>query len=116
MKEFKTAVIGCGKVGMTHAQCFGKLESSRLSAVCDVDRARAEAFGKKFGVPAYTDATAMIRENGIDAVAVCTPHPLHAVHIVNAAQKGHAPTHDDSLACVVRHCVQLLWDLYVAAQ
>ena len=110
MKEFKTAVIGCGKVGMTHAQCFGKLESSRLSAVCDVDRARAEAFGKKFGVPAYTDATAMIRENGIDAVAVCTPHPLHAVHIVNAAKNGAHVISEKPLAASLQDC-----DLAIAA-
>ena len=31
-----------------------------LAAVCDIDPAKAEAAGRAFGVPHYTDAAAML--------------------------------------------------------
>ena len=42
MEKVKTALIGCGKVGHTHAGAFSKLDESAFVAVCDSDRSRAE--------------------------------------------------------------------------
>ena len=53
MDQVGTALIGCGKVGDTHAQAFASLAESRFVAVYDADPARAEAFAARYGVRAY---------------------------------------------------------------
>lgn len=68
MKQLKTGVIGCGKVGSFHARAYAQLPGSQFAAVCDADRARAEAFAAQWGVRAYTDVERMCREAQLDVV------------------------------------------------
>ena len=84
----KTAIIGCGKVGHLHAAAWRDLPQSQFTAVCDHDGARSAAFAAQYGVRAYTDAATMFTEAGIEAVVICTPHPLHADPAVLAASHG----------------------------
>lgn len=83
-----TALIGCGKVGETHALAFSNLPQSKFVAVYDVDPGRAEAFAARFHVQAYTDPEAMLARTDVQMVSVCTPHPTHAHYAVMAAQAG----------------------------
>ena len=88
MEKLKTGIIGCGKVGDFHAKAFAALENSEFTAVCDNNIERARAFADRYGVKAYDDIEAMIRECGLDVVSICTPHPLHANPAVIAADCG----------------------------
>ena len=89
--KVRTALVGCGKVGLTHARSLATLPHSRLVAVCDADRQRAELFGRQFGVPAYTDVAEMTRLERVAMVSVCTPHPTHADAVeATAANGAHA--------------------------
>lgn len=88
MEKIKTAVIGCGKVADAHAHAYRSIENSLFTAVCDVDVKRAEVFAAKYGVKAYSDISEMIRNEGIGAASVCTPHPFHATACVEAADCG----------------------------
>ncbi len=54
-----------------------ELENAELVAVCDVDPARAEATGKKFGVDWYTREVELLKRRDISAVCVCTPTTTH---------------------------------------
>lgn len=103
-EKIRTAIIGCGKVGATHAQTFVNLPNSDLVAVCDVLLDRAESYGKRFGVPGYTDISTMIRETGVRAVSVCTPHPLHAQQIAEAAANGAHVICEKPLAPSLQDC------------
>jgi predicted dehydrogenase len=84
----RTALVGCGKVGLTHARALASLPGSELVAVCGRDRGRTERFGAAFGVAAFTDVATMVREAGVDMVSVCTPHPVHAEVVEAAAANG----------------------------
>ncbi|MCA9176464.1 MAG: Gfo/Idh/MocA family oxidoreductase [Planctomycetales bacterium] len=88
MSPVRTAVIGCGKIGQTHAMALGALEESEFVAVCDAQLDRAESFGKQFGVRAYDSVTKMLSCEEVEAVTICTPHPLHAAPCLAAAQAG----------------------------
>ncbi|MHC1771647.1 MAG: Gfo/Idh/MocA family protein [Flexilinea sp.] len=88
MEKIRAAIIGCGKVGATHALAYQTLPDSEISAVCDVSKENAEKLAKTYNIPAYTDVEKMIRENGIQTVSVCTPHPLHAEMTCMAAAAG----------------------------
>jgi len=83
-----TALIGCGKVGETHALALQSLPQSRFVAVCDVDAGRAAAFAQRFGVEPHTDPAEMLRRPDIQMVSIATPHPTHAEYTVIAAQNG----------------------------
>jgi predicted dehydrogenase len=87
-QPIRTALIGCGKVGATHAQAYRDLPQSRLVAVCGRTEAPARAFGQALGVPAYTDAEEMLERERPVAVSICTPHPSHAELVEACARRG----------------------------
>jgi predicted dehydrogenase len=88
MRRVRTAIIGCGKVAHIHAAALRALPRSEFAAVCDCDAARAAAFGAQYDALAFTDVDAMFRDAAIEAAMVCTPHPLHAPHVLLAAECG----------------------------
>lgn len=104
MEKIRTAVIGCGKVGGTHALIYQTLPNTELSALCDRDPGKAKALAEIYQVPVYTDAGKMIRENGIQAVSICTPHPLHADSTCEAAEAGAHVICEKPLASSLNDC------------
>jgi predicted dehydrogenase len=84
----KTALLGCGKVGHTHAEALKTNPKSNLVAVCDSDQKRAADFAQQYGAHPYTDLKTMLVESQAQVVSICTPHPAHAGAIVIAAECG----------------------------
>jgi predicted dehydrogenase len=74
----RLALIGTGGMGGAQAAEFRKDPRCRLVAAVDVDRTRAEAFGLKHGVPAFTDAREMLAKVPCDAVTIVTTDTFHA--------------------------------------
>ena len=103
-RKIKAAVIGCGKVGHTHAQAYQRVPSSDLTAVFDISLERATDYGKKYGIKGYDNFDQMIAENEIDVISVCTPHPLHAKYIVAAAEHGMHVITEKPLASDLQDC------------
>ena len=68
----KVAVIGLGNIGRTHSRVYQSNKLAELVAVCDMDRARADAAAKEFGVPAYYDVEELLRSAEFSAVSVAT--------------------------------------------
>lgn len=87
-QSVRTAMVGCGKVGQTHAQALHSLPQSDFVAVCDSDPQRAEAFAARYGVQPYTDVATMVADARVQAVTICTPHPTHAAMTEAAAGAG----------------------------
>ena len=56
-KTVAVGMVGCGFYAQNHLHAWADLKSegAMLSAVCDRDAAKAEAAGRKFGVPHFTD-------------------------------------------------------------
>ena len=101
----KTALIGCGKVGHLHAAALSEL--SQFTAVCDNDGPRAAVFAAQYGATAFTDVPAMLAA-GVEAVVVCTPHPLHAAPAVAALERGIHVLVEKPLAATVEDCDLML--------
>jgi len=109
-RAVKVGVIGCGFYAQNHLNAWRDLASDGaiLTAVCDIDGAKAEAAGKMFGVPAYTDATALLDEAGLDLVDIATRQDTHRPlaersivrGIATIVQKPFAPSWDDCVAIV----------------
>jgi len=71
----KAAVIGTGGWGKNHVRVLSELGA--LVAICDVDRTRADFYSKKYGATAYASVDEMTKNEGLDAVTICTPASTH---------------------------------------
>lgn len=82
-------IIGCGVIAKTHAAALAAIPEVNLTAVCDIDPARAQAIAGEFGAGrVFTDYDAMLTSGVVDAVCVCSPHPTHAAIVIAAAAAG----------------------------
>jgi predicted dehydrogenase len=80
----KTAIIGLGKMGLSHLSIAGAHPDIQLQCVCDTSRYMLEVLRKYTGVRTYTDFARMLREETLDCLIVATPSKYHA-NIVGAA-------------------------------
>ncbi len=87
-RRLRTALVGCGKVGATHALALRTLDESHFVAACDADLARAGRFIEATDARAFADVATMLRETRPEAVLLATPHPLHAEAAILAAEAG----------------------------
>ncbi|MGY3343476.1 MULTISPECIES: Gfo/Idh/MocA family protein [unclassified Bradyrhizobium] len=83
-------LLGCGRIAKRHSELLGGgiVEGASLVAVCDSDRARADAIAAKFKVSAHADLAEMLARDDIDAVAVLTPSGMHPQHAIACARAG----------------------------
>ena len=108
MKPVRTALVGCGKVGTIHAAALAGLPEAEFVAACDADATRAEAFGARYGVRPFTDLGTMLRDAGVEAVIIGTPHPLHAEPAVRAAEAGVHVLVEKPMAASLADCDAML--------
>lgn len=108
MEPLRTAVVGCGKVGQIHAQVLRDLPGSRLVAVCDSSRERADEFARRYGGRAFTDVDAMLAGSSAQVVTICTPHPLHADAAIRAAGAGAHVLVEKPMAASLADCDAML--------
>ncbi|MGO8819295.1 MAG: Gfo/Idh/MocA family protein [Terriglobia bacterium] len=108
MDPIKTALVGCGKVGHLHAKALSRAPESCFVAVCGRDVARTEKFAATYNVKAYVDVEEMIAREGVQALTICTPHPLHALHAVKAAKAGVHVLIEKPLASTLADCDAIL--------
>jgi len=82
------ALIGYGKIGQRHAEHI--LSTGKMTAVCDIDKAKADEAGKKYGARVYYSIEEMFNSTEKpDVVVVCSPNGLHARHSIMALAAGH---------------------------
>lgn len=86
----KFGLVGCGRISKRHAELLGncQINNAKLSAVCDIDEAKAKQLGGKYNIPYYTNMHEMMQKlnNEIDVVTILTPSGLHAKHTIELAQ------------------------------
>ena len=86
--------IGTEKIDASHAGGYADTDEIELVAVADVDRENLERFGDAWEIPPdrqYLGHEAMLAEEDLDAVSVCTPSFLHHDHTVDAARSAADP-------------------------
>lgn len=83
-------IIGAGEIAAAHIRGYLRAaEHARVTAIADVDPARAQRFIEPAGSPeVFVDYREMIASPLVDAVDICLPHHLHKDAIVTAAAAG----------------------------
>jgi predicted dehydrogenase len=83
-EQIRMAVVGLGKMGLSHMAIVNAHPGVRLAAVCDSSNFVLGVLRKYTGVTTYSDYDAMLREAELDAVVIATPSSTH-VRMVRAA-------------------------------
>jgi UDP-N-acetyl-2-amino-2-deoxyglucuronate dehydrogenase len=107
-QQLKTALVGVGKVTDMHARALVNLKESEFTAVCSRSKEKAEDYGAKYHIKAYTDVAEMVSREKIDAVIICTPHPNHRKPAIAALEAGAHVLIEKPLASSLEDCDAML--------
>ena len=81
-------LVGCGGFGRFCLEAYRSVPGLRLVAASDSDAGRLAATAADFGLTAYADYAALLRDPQVQIVAINTPPALHAAQAIAAAQAG----------------------------
>ena len=96
MQRLNIGVIGCGFMGRTHSNAFGKVNNffdlpyrPVLKTICARSGDRASSFAAKWGYEsAETDWRKLVESRDIDLVDIASPNDTHAEIAIAAAKAG----------------------------
>src|SRR5690242_7407813 len=74
----RTAIIGLGKMGISHCSILGAHPDVNLVAVCDSSSLVIDGFKKYSRFECFTDYKKMINTMNLDAVFIATPTKFHS--------------------------------------
>ncbi len=84
----RTAIVGCGSIARVHAAVLSRMENVELIAFADKRIERAKALAAEWPGRAYASLEAMLDQEKIDVLHICTPHPLHTPMAALAVARG----------------------------
>jgi predicted dehydrogenase len=84
----KTAVVGLGKMGLSHQAILNMHPEVELAAICDSSSYVLSVLKKYTGVAAHSDYEGMLRDVELDAVLIATPSRMHAGMVEAALERG----------------------------
>lgn len=90
MTEVRIAVVGVGRMGLTHAENLAhRVRGAKLVAVTTSDDGRAAEAQKCCGdVAVYPTVEALLAAGGLDAVCISSSTSAHADNVVQCAAEG----------------------------
>ena len=86
MTKISFGLIGCSGIAKKHAESLRRIEGVALSAVCDLNAAKAEQLAQAYGVNHYADYHQMLESEKIDVLSVLTPSGDHAERVLDLVQ------------------------------
>jgi UDP-N-acetyl-2-amino-2-deoxyglucuronate dehydrogenase len=104
MKPLRFGIIGLGNVAPVHVAAIHHPPGADLVAVATRNPDRGRAFVAQHGGDWYADYQELLARGDLDAVALCTPHNLHAPMTQDAAAAGKHVLCEKPMACTVAEC------------
>jgi len=104
MKPYRAGIVGLGKVAHLHAKALGETGNAIFSGACSRTLSKAEDFAARYGAKPYHDIAAMVREEQLDLVIICTPHPNHLEPTLKALEAGAHVLVEKPLASTLQDC------------
>jgi len=86
--EVKVGFIGAGGIANNHMNKLAKIDGAKVTAVCDIDEARAESVAESRGATPYTDYRALLDKEDLDCLFICLPPFAHAGQELDAIHLG----------------------------
>jgi len=89
LKQLKWGILGAGSIARAFANGVANSKTGKVVAVGSRSQAKAEAFGEQFNIPhRHGSYAALLADAEVQAVYICTPHPMHAEWAIKAAEAG----------------------------
>lgn len=92
MMTIKVGIIGCGGIANgKHMPSLQKVENVEMIAFCDVDISKAASAAEAYGTDnakVYDDYKALLKDDTIDVIHVCTPNDSHCEITVAGLHAG----------------------------
>lgn len=82
------AIIGLGKMGLSHAAIVGAHPDVEMVAVCDTSSLVLSAFNKFSSIKTYSDYKEMYAKESLDFVLIATPTRFHYNMVKYALEQG----------------------------
>lgn len=109
-RNIKFAVIGCGHIGMRHAEMIQRNPEAELVALCDIRPAAELARKGAESVPFFNTPEEMFAAfPDIDVVNVCTPNGLHAEHSLKALENHKHVVCEKPMAITKADCEKIIY-------
>ncbi|HEV8488686.1 MAG TPA: Gfo/Idh/MocA family oxidoreductase [Candidatus Limnocylindrales bacterium] len=102
--QVRFGIVGPGKVAELHAAALARIPSARLVGVVGRNADRTRALARRHGAAPWPSLEGMLDSGRIDALIVCTPHPLHAEQAIAAARAGVNVVVEKPMALTTRDC------------
>ncbi len=107
--DLRIGVIGTGMIGQDHIRRISEvLSGARVTAVADVDRARAEEVAARRGAKVCDDAASLIASDDVDAVLVCSWGPAHIEAVLPGLEAGKPLFVEKPLAVSQDDCLKII--------
>ena len=106
----RVGIIGTGGIGTDHAlKLANGVSGSTVSAVTDIDRARAEEVAAQVGgATVFDDGFALIASDEVDAVLIASIGETHAAFTLACIAAGKPVLCEKPLAPTTPECVEIL--------
>ncbi|MGL6071277.1 Gfo/Idh/MocA family protein [Craterilacuibacter sp.] len=86
--KINLAVVGLGKMGLSHLAMINAHPNVQVAAICDASGYVLDVLEKYTGLQAFSDYERMLREVALDAVIIATPSAMHAPMVRAALDRG----------------------------
>jgi UDP-N-acetyl-2-amino-2-deoxyglucuronate dehydrogenase len=87
-EKLRFGIVGCGVIGPTHAEAIAHLPEATLVSVADTKPEQAQLMAQKYHAKAYASLQAMLANEQLDVVNVCTPSGMHGEHACQIMRAG----------------------------
>ena len=106
MSEIRIAVVGLGRIGLTHAENLARrVRGARLTAVTTASAERAEQARQCCGdVAVYPGLGELLASEKLDAVCIASSTSAHADNVVHCAEAGLHIFCEKPLALTLAEC------------
>jgi predicted dehydrogenase len=86
--KIRVGILGAGAMGTEHAAAYADMAEVEVVGVFSRDDERARSAAAVVGAQSFTDAMALIEQDGLDAIDVCLPSTIHARFVIAALNGG----------------------------
>ncbi len=90
-RKLKVGIIGTGWIAESHIESYLNMDDAEVVAMADLIPGKAEAFAERYGVKGvrfYPNHKAMLENEQLDAVSVCTYNMTHAECTIDSLNAG----------------------------
>lgn len=108
-QQLKLALVGCGGIAQAHWRGIQEHpEQLRVTAVVDIDPARAAAMAEQTGGQPFTSLESALAQGDFDAVDIMLPHNQHEAAAITAFAAGKHVVLEKPMSTTIASCDRIL--------